>query len=59
MGAIDSKSFGRNHRNAVNTQICVLHLENSPTHHLKEEVDLGDPRRTEKCSSILENRLKK
>jgi uncharacterized protein (UPF0332 family) len=28
-------SFGRNHRNAVNTLICVLHFENSPTHHLK------------------------
>ena len=43
------ESFGRNRRNAVNTQIFVLHFENLPTLHLKDEVELGDPERTEIC----------
>ena len=35
------------------------HYENLPTLHLKDEVELGDPGRTEKCLSILENQVKK
>ena len=52
-------SFGNNYRNLVITGILRDILQNPPTLRPKWEAEPGDPRRTDKCLSILGKSAKK